>query len=169
MDEGNHSMQDPSLNGPAGHPHVDYCGSKELIKAIQESLPLPDELKAKFKTGSRYAFIGTWRPLKTIVKDPFALCDAATVPDSDYQLKTRVYPNGMLGANHIMGHGSEKEQHRWYYMNGMTTEEMVVFNGHDSKQDEPGFRCPHTGFLMPGTEDAPPRESIETRVVCFWD
>lgn len=59
--------------------------------------------------------------------------------------------------------------HTWYYMSAMRENEMVVFKGFDTKQDLPGWRCPHTAFVLEGTEALPPRESIEVRAVCFWD
>jgi hypothetical protein len=67
-----------------------------------------------------------------------------------------------------MSHKSEEEEHMWYYKSEMEPDDMVVFKGYDTKQDEQGWRCPHTAFVLPGSESEPPRESIEARVVCFW-
>lgn len=54
-------------------------------------------------------------------------------------------------------------------MHEMQANEVVVFKGYDTKRDLPGWRCPHTAFVIPGTEDLPPRESIEARAVAIWD
>lgn len=67
----------------------------------------------------------------------------------------------------MLSHGGG--DHQWYYMSAMREDEMVVLKGYDTKQDPPGWRCPHTAFVLEGTEALPPRESIEVRAVCFWD
>lgn len=102
-------------------------------------------------------------------KDPLAVCDATTVPDLDYQVRLREFSRtGIQSANYVMSHKREEEEHMWYYKSEMQPNEMVVFKGYDTKQDELGWRCPHTAFLLPGSESEPSRESIEARVVCFW-
>ncbi|CAE7023807.1 hypothetical protein PTNB73_02150 [Pyrenophora teres f. teres] len=90
---------------PSGHPHVDYAGSDHAIEGTKLELNFPPHISRLFDTSTRFAFLGAWRPLKTVRKDPLAVCDATTVPDYDYQ----------------------------------------------------------------GSEEEPPRESIEARIVCFWE
>jgi len=103
------------------------------------------------------------------MKDPLAVCDATTVPDTDYQVRIREFRSGVRSGNYVMSHGGEKDQHEWYYMSAMEPDEIVVFKGYDTWQDKPGWRCPHTAFVMAGTEALPPRESVEARIVCFWE
>lgn len=136
----------------------------------------------------RFAFINAWRPLATVRRDPLAVADAATVPAEDYRIRAREFRrtgvrsgNYVLSHHHHHHHGGEEEEddgavghhhdhHQWYYMSGMREDEMVVFKGFDTKQDLPGWRCPHTAFVLDeGTKALPPRESIEVRAVCFWD
>ena len=52
----------------------------------------------------------------------------------------------------------------------MTRDETMVFKNYDSDALMPKSGVGmHSSFNDPRTpEDAPPRESIETRVVCFW-
>lgn len=113
--------------------------------------------------------MNTWRPVKTVHRDPLALADATTVPASDYQLRARKFPSGVESGNYIMSHANNEEQHQWYYMHEMSPNDLVVFKGYDTKQDLPGWRCPHTAVVLEGTESLPPRESIECRAVCFWE
>jgi hypothetical protein len=154
---------------PSGHPHVDYAGMPFAIAGTRAELNLPAHISRLFDTSSRFAFLGAWRPLKTITKDPLAVCDAATVPDSDYQVRLREFSRtGIKSANYVMSHAEEKQRHEWYYMSVMRSDELVVFKGFDTKQDVPGWRCPHTAFRLEGSEGEEPRESIEARVVCFW-
>lgn len=102
-------------------------------------------------------------------KDPLAVCDATTVPDSDYQVRLREFSRtGNKSKNYVMSHGGKVQRHEWWYMSNMQSWEMVVFKGLDSKREEAGWRCPHTAFRAKGSGDEEPRESIEARIVCFW-
>ncbi|KAF2110743.1 hypothetical protein BDV96DRAFT_500560 [Lophiotrema nucula] len=154
---------------PAGHPHVDYSGDLDHIEGTKRELSLPPHISKLLDSSSRFAFLGAWRPLKTLRKDPLAVCDATTVPDSDYQVRLREFRSGVRSGNYVMSHGNKEKQHMWYYMSDMEPDDMVVFKGYDTKRDKPGWRCPHTAFILPGAEEEPPRESIEARIVCFWE
>lgn len=152
---------------PSGHPHVDYAGDPDSLRGTRAELNLPPKISSLFDTSSRFAFLGIWRPLKTVRKDPLAVCDATTVLDSDYQVRLREFSRtGIKSANYVLSH---REQHAWYYMSEMQPHEIIVFKGYDTKQDEAGWRCPHTAFVLPESEEQLPRESIEARVLCFWN
>ncbi|KAA8618886.1 hypothetical protein A1F94_005615 [Pyrenophora tritici-repentis] len=154
---------------PAGHPHVDYAGSSAAIEGTKLELNFPPHISKLFDTSTRFAFLGAWRPLKTVRKDPLAVCDATTVPDYDYQVRLREFSRtGIKSENYVMSHRDEEQKHQWYYMSEMQPWEMVVFKGFDTKRDSPGWRCPHTAFRLQGSQEEPPRESIEARIVCFW-
>lgn len=155
---------------PSSHPHVDYASGTAYIEGTKRELNLPPQIVSLFDTSSRFAVLGLWRPLKTVRRDPLAVCDATSAPDSDYQVRLREFSRtGIKSANYVMSHGREEEQHMWYYMSDMQPDEMVIFKGYDTKQDQPGWRCPHTAFRLPGSEEELPRQSIEARVVCFWN
>lgn len=140
------------------------------IEGTKAELNLPAHIAQLFDTNSRFAFLGAWRPLKTITKDPLAVCDATTVSESDYQVRLREFSRtGIKSANYVMSHAAAEQQHEWYYMSEMQPDEMVVFKGFDTKQDMPGWRCPHTAFRREGSEGQAARESIEARIVCFWE
>jgi|SRR5690242_3491863 len=153
---------------PSGHPHVDYCGEPASLEGTKQELNLPPHISSLFDKSSRYAYLGAWRPLETVHKDPLAVCDATTVPDSDYRLRLREFGSGVKSGNYVMCHAKAEQQHRWYYMSEMTPEELVVFKGYDSDQSQPGWRCPHTAFKLPDCEHESSRKSIEARIVCFW-
>lgn len=104
-------------------------------------------------------------------RDAFAVCDAASVPDSDYQIREREFSrSGIRSENYVMSHGDKGAQvHAWWYMSAMQPWEMVVFKGYDTERGRPGWRCPHTAFRVPESEGEAPRESIEVRVVAFWE
>lgn len=164
---------DPSgrwLAAASGHPHVDYTARPEDIQGTLEELKFPAEVARRFESWSRFAFVNAWRPTKTVQRDPLAVADASTVPGSDYQIRARQFKqSGVKSGNYVMSHGATEDRHSWYYMHEMQPDELVVFRNYDSKRDVPGWRCPHTAFQIPGTEDLPVRESIEIRAVCFWN
>jgi hypothetical protein len=47
----------------------------------------------------------------------------------------------------------------------MKLEEVLIFKHFDTKTDIPAWRCAHTSIEIPGTENLPPRESIEVRAL----
>ena len=97
------------------------------------------------------------------------MCDCTTVPASDYQVRLREFRRtGIKSGNYVMSHGREEDEHEWWYMSEMQDDEVVVFREYDSEM-EGGWRCPHTAFQLEGTEGMKSRESIEARVVCFWE
>ena len=113
-------------------------------------------------------------------RDPLAVCDADTVLESDYQVREREFSRtGNRSENYVLSCGAlegkkgtdmcEGQGHEWWYMSGMQPWEMVVFKGLDSKREERGWRCPHTAFRVEGSEGEEARESIEARVVAFWE
>jgi hypothetical protein len=53
-------------------------------------------------------------------------------------------------------------------MSQMQDDEVVVFREYDSEMVG-GWRCPHSAFQLEGTNGIKPRESIEVRLVCFWE
>ncbi|KAI4933938.1 uncharacterized protein J4E92_003608 [Alternaria infectoria] len=170
---------------PSGHPHVDYAGSASALSGTLTELSLPPHINNLFTTSTRYAFLNCWRPLKRVRRDPLAVCDANTVPDADYQVREREFSRtGNRSENYVISCGAlEKggegggvgmkegmgKGHEWWYMSGMQPWEMVVFKGLDSKREERGWRCPHTAFRVEGSEGEEARESIEARVVAFWE
>ena len=104
---------------PAGHPHVDYCGDLDFLEGTRQELNLPPDVSLLYDASSRYSYLGAWRPLKTLRKDPLAVCDATTVPDSDYELRLREFRSGVKSGNYVMSHAEEKQRHQWYYMSGL--------------------------------------------------
>lgn len=55
---------------------------------------------ARFTSSPRFAFVNAWRPLKMVQRDPLAVADASTVPESDYQVRDLCdIPRGTGGAS----------------------------------------------------------------------
>ena len=59
---------------------------------------------------------------------------------------------------------------RWYYFPKMTADEVVLIRCFDSAREGAARFSAHGAFDDPTTPpDAPPRESIETRALLFFD
>lgn len=120
------------------------------------------------KAASRWAMIQIWKPLNTVERDPLAICDVLSYQDSDWRL--RLTPSPSTGYS-VLTHPDGPEMHRWYYVHGMTPEQMFLFKGCDSRQGQPGFTGyagAHTAITVPDSNEKSFRESIEARFLCFW-
>ena len=131
----------------------------------------------------RLAVINYWRPLQEepLLRNPLAIIDSTTMQDSEIVQ----FPHYMRQAYgsfvkffriptnpHVNTSVRPSEKHKWYYFPGMTRNEVLAFKNYDSAVPQPGNGIGmHTSFDDPNTPpDAPaPRESIEVRVLCFWE
>jgi hypothetical protein len=110
--------------------------------------------------------INVWRPIKTIHRDPLAVAEANSVPDSDLVPIPLIYPN-RSGETYAVKHNPA---HRWVYKRGLTPDEVLLIKCFDSKVDGRVRRVPHTAFADPSApDDAPARESIEVRCLVFHE
>ncbi len=161
---------------PARFVHIDqsYDGALEVLR---------DNLGSDLTTSlskTHWGIINVWRPIhKPITRDPLAVCDARSVPESDLVMVPAVLPSKGSGTydNVSSGGGFEtwsvkaNPDHRWYFASGMVPEEVLLIKIFDSKKDGRPRRVPHTAFVDPSTahRDHPPRESIEVRCLVFWE
>lgn len=122
---------------------------------------LPEEADRLLK--GRYQIINVWRPIKPIYKDPLAVADAHSVPDSDLIPAKLIYPD-REGETYVV---KANPAHKWYYRYGQTPDIVTLIKCFDSKTDGRARRVPHTAFVNPETVDYPPRESIEVRALVF--
>jgi hypothetical protein len=146
------------IRGPVQRVHIDqsYTASKSRV-----SHHLPDEAPELLK--GRYQIINVWRPIKTILKDPLAVADAHSVPDSDLVPIGLIYPDREGETYGVKPDPNIK----WYYRYGQTPDLVTLIKCFDSKVDGRARRVPHTAFVNPETENEPGRESIEVRALVF--
>lgn len=154
-----------SLRGPVQRVHIDQSYSASLSRVPHH---LPDEAEQLLK--GRVQIINVWRPISTVLRDPLAVADAHSVPDSD------LVPVGLIYTKPTPRRGETlsvkyNEAHRWYYKSGLTPEEVLFIKCFDTKTDGRARRVPHTAFVDPDTdrEDVPARESIEVRALVFHE
>jgi hypothetical protein len=148
------------LRGPVQRVHIDqsYIASKNRV-----TYHLPDEAERLLK--GRYQIINVWRPIRTILKDPLAVADAHTVPDSDLVPIKLIYPDREGETYGVRPNRDTK----WYYRYGQTPDLVTLIKCFDSKTDGRARRVPHSAFVNPETVNELPRESIEVRALVFHE
>jgi len=150
------------LRGPVQRVHID-----QSYKAG------PDRVRHHFKDPAehekllrgRFQIINTWRPIKTIHKDPLAVAEASSVPDSDLVPVSLVYPDRVGETFTVRPNAS----HVWYYLHGQTPEEVLFIKCFDSLEDGRARRVPHTSFVDQEYVNSLSRESIEVRALVFHE
>ena len=148
------------LRGPVTQVHID-----QSYEAARSRVPhhLPEDADKLLQT--RHQIINVWRPIKRILKDPLAVADALSVPESDLVPIPLIYPNRKGETLSVR----PNKQHKWYYLYGQSPEEVTLIKCYDSKLDGRSRRVPHTAFVNPETVDEAPRESIEVRALVFHE
>ena len=147
---------------PAFMAHNDYTPASGP-KRVRDLLP---QDRAEAVLAGRFAIINVWRPIRGPVRSsPLALCDGNSVAEQDLVLTER-RAKERVGELYQVAYNPEQ---RWHYFPDMEAEEVLVFKCFDS---DPGGSPPfaaHTAFEAPDTpEDAPPRESIESRTLATF-
>lgn len=104
---------------------------------------------------------------------PLACCDAATNM-LDSLLTFEIHYKDRIGENYFSRH---REEHKWYYYPQMTANEALLIKQWDSHGDiargspvdsKTSTFSLHSAFLDPSSPpEAPPRESIEVRLVAI--
>ncbi|KAF9889826.1 hypothetical protein FE257_006916 [Aspergillus nanangensis] len=160
---------------PARFVHVDHS-RKGAIGFLHENYP-PDEAARLMKT--RWSIINVWRPLKTVRRDPLAVCDSRSVQNEELiPMTVRLPPKGSATYENVSRGDFEtlstkvNPAHRWYFKSGMEPGEPLLIKIYDSRSERDGGlagRVLHTSFTVPGTEDEEPRESIEVRCFVFYE
>jgi hypothetical protein len=124
----------------------------------------PDE--AAWRLQRRFAIVNFWRPIGgPVLKTPLAFCDARTLQLDDLLPSDLVYRDWVGETYSVAFH----PRHRWYWYPRQTTAEATLLKVYDSATDGRARLTVHTAFEDPRSPaDAPPRRSIEIRVLLFW-
>jgi hypothetical protein len=155
----------PSTRQPVPFVHVDQT-PEAAVNRVKLHLPADDVPTLLSK---RFQIINLWRPIANPASAyPLALCDYTTVnPQTDLVPSTLKYPDREGETFSV----KFNEKHKWYYLKDMTPDEAVLIKCYDSIDDgKTASFTPHTSFEDPTTpKDAPPRQSIELRLLVFYD
>jgi hypothetical protein len=148
------------VRGPVRHVHNDYTewSGPQRVRDL-----LPDEADELLR--HRMQVVQVWRAVRgPILSSPLGICDARSIAPADLVPTERRYPNRVGEIYHI----AYNPAHRWYYFSEMTRDEALVFKCYDSRRDVARFTA-HCAFSDPTSPpDAPPRESMEARLLCFF-
>ena len=153
--------------------HCDYslANARQAAEQVlaKRNLPLADYRDMEF------AWYNAWQPFDhTALANPLALVDAATVPLADLvdyrytgYAKMPAANRTAPAMNSTSAMPARNPAHRFYYVPDMATDELLFFKQLDTRR--PGGACPHTSFDDPTSPpDAPPRRSIETRLMAVF-
>jgi hypothetical protein len=145
--------------------HNDYSADSGHVR-LRDYLNATDNAHRTDLLQRDFAIINVWRSINgTIINHPLAMCDASSVPDADLVAIKREGKDRM-GELQLMTYRSS---HRWCYFPQMTFNEALVFKTFDSRTDGRTRFTAHTSVDDPtAPDDAPPRESIETRCFVFF-
>lgn len=142
--------------------HNDYT----ITSGPQRVHQLLDVDEAADRLQHRFAIYNLWQPIRgPVLSSPLALCDAQSVEPEDWIGCDLDYGDRMGEIYNVAYNAA----HRWYYAPEMQADEIFIFKNYESRDDGTARFTPHTAFADPTTpENAPPRESIETRVLAFF-
>ncbi|KAK7687117.1 hypothetical protein QCA50_009620 [Cerrena zonata] len=155
----------PQKRQPVPQVHVDQTPESSVAR-VHRHLPASD---APELVKRRFQIINLWRPISVPAYDwPLALCDFRSIDTKkDLTPVTLRYPDRDGETFGV----SYNPNHRWKYVKGMTPDEFVLIKCFDSQTDgKTALLTPHTAFADPTTPpEAPLRESIELRLLVFYD
>lgn len=144
---------------PAHSVHSDFSptGARH---SIQSQIKDKDELERLLR--GRIQIINVWRPLKTVRRDPLAVCDYQTVDqEEDFVPFKMIFPHDWAEMNRVRFN----QKHKWYYLHEQRPDEPLVFKQFDSRSG--CETLPHSAFVIPETQHHDPRESIEIKMWAF--
>ncbi|KJX95795.1 hypothetical protein TI39_contig1049g00001 [Zymoseptoria brevis] len=140
--------------------------AKSILEAVEKGEPLP-----------RHAAFGVWRPLKTVRRDPMAVCDSRTNDKSELvPVDFRALSETTDSADYVMHTlmplpPKKPEQQKWYWLPEQTPDDVLIFKFCDSAAAEDESISDgvlHTSPIVEGSEDEEVRESVEARIYVFW-
>ncbi|KAJ0414587.1 hypothetical protein BJY00DRAFT_318671 [Aspergillus carlsbadensis] len=168
-------------NSPAHIVHSDFtpAGAMQHLRSLLSQ----DELTHLTQRNTRILALNIWRPLRTVRKDPLALCDWSSIqPNKDIIPNRFVFSDGWLEVAKVM----HRERHRWWYCSKQLVDEVVVFKQFDSaagttdkgeseeeeerenkERGTSGCIVVHSAFVDPEYVDEEPRKSLEIGAFVF--
>ena len=153
-----------SMIEDSGHPYHDI---------LKPSMDRAGVDMSDIRNASRVLTLQCWRNIGPARMDyPLAFCDTRSVELGDLTPHlVEEYGGVKTGFTSFIGRPPELSQHEWYVYPEMQEDEVVLFRAYDSaraEQEQP-FWTLHTAFRDPTQpDDAPGRESLETRGICLF-
>jgi hypothetical protein len=151
-----------STREPAGVIHNDYTDAS-AVKRVRDLLGVNE---AAERLSRPYAIVNTWRSISgPVINNPLCCCDATTIASQDL-IATERRAEERIGELELV---TWNPAHRWYYYPQMQRDEVLLIKTFDSRTDGRARRSIHSAFDNPlAPTNAPPRESIESRALIFY-
>jgi len=152
-----------------GSPHTD----SSPVSADETALQML-EVDGDTTNYHRYCYLNLWKNIsdEPIENDHLAMMDERTaVKPDDY------IPKDLFGPGYdVVQYGLNARHahlHKWYYFPQMTNTEAILFKQMDSDPTKTGRICFHMSVHdqsvdKNGEKQFKPRESVETRMFCYW-
>ncbi|MFT5483984.1 MAG: hypothetical protein ACI9GW_002644 [Halieaceae bacterium] len=153
---GQHSLREPA--SVVHNDYTDYSAVKRLRELVSSAQSIDGQQ-------DRFAIVNLWRTINyPIGTSPLTCCDASTILTSDLVASER-RSEDRVGELQLV---SWNPNHRWYWFPKMHKDEVLLFKTFDSCVGV-ARRSIHSAFENPSApDDAPPRESIESRALLFF-
>lgn len=153
--------KDKTIKIPAKRVHNDYTAwsSPQRVRDLMGS-------DAEELLKHRYAINNLWRPIRgPVLESPLTLCDAESLEQENLIASDLKYPD-RTGETYSITYNPNQ---RYYYFPKMQADEVVLIRCFDSARQGAHRFSAHTGFDDPTSPpDAPPRESLEVRMLVFF-
>ena len=155
------------LNGVDGV-HADFTPGSRYITQMEEELQRKYDAEHEntgcSKKRIRVQVLNLWQSISErgpIQRKPLCLAHPSSVRASELRENYK-----KMNGNTVYNLARTPEsQHEWWYYSQMALGEMLVFYGYDESMP-----VLHTAFeLRNAPANAPPRESLETRVMCVFE
>ena len=157
-------QKERKVREPASAVHNDYSDASGPRRLRDHFGKMSHEIEALLSR--RFAIVNVWRSVRgAIYRSPMTMCDAQSVAAKDLipvkrKAKDRI---GEIQAPLF------NLTHRWFYFPEMQMNEALLIKTFDSATDGRARFTIHAAFDDPNTpDDAPQRESIETRCFAFF-
>jgi len=150
----------PGPRQPALRVHVDHT-ERSAPQRVRDLLPE----EAAHLLNFRVQVMNLWRPIRWPVRDaPLAVADARSIAPADLVAADLVHRD-RVGESYAV---TFNPAHLWFYVPEMRPDEGLLFKCYDSEVDGRARFTPHSAFIdATAPPDAPPRESIELRMLLF--
>lgn len=143
--------------------HCDY--SMATARSASLNLLKNRNIDTKPYENAEFAWYNSWQPFDNPVQqNPLALLDAETIRVGDIV----DYEYGGNGKKSKSSMPVYRDDHQFYYYSDMTLDEVLLIKQLDSREGRAPV-SPHTSFVDPDSPvDAPPRRSIEVRMMAVF-
>jgi len=168
------NAQKESSGGVAGYanggPHTD----SSPVSADELALQLLGN-DDHSKNYQRYCYLNLWKNISNtpIQNDHLAMMDERSAVKPDDYISKDLFGDGYSAVQYGLN-ARHAHLHKWYYFPQMTNNEAILFKQMDSDPAKLGRLCFHMSVHDPSFDkdndhQIKPRESIETRMMCYWE